>query len=181
MSCFQTSKWLAACLATLVWGTAAAQQAFTVDFGSSRLAGSGPDKLLVENIRVTQGGQEVGYNVVFRLDPLTLDLVPDVISQSAGVGASNCAAVTVSVYDAAAGPTTRILGAAVTIGSRSVFTSSSGVATFSGVTEGAGSVLVTATGYPSSTQSASFSCTGTNAVGVGLGLSIGQCARCPVP
>ncbi|MDB5873231.1 MAG: hypothetical protein JWQ07_2673 [Ramlibacter sp.] len=147
---------------------AAAQQPFSVDFGSSRLAGSGQNNLLVENVRVTQGGQEVGYNVVFRLDPLTLHLVPEVISQSAGVGASNCAAVNVIVYNTATGTTARIPGATVTIGSRSLVTGATGVAGFSGATEGAASVLVTAPGYASATQSASLSCTGTNAVEVGL-------------
>lgn len=168
MNRFHASKWLAIVLAGLVCGTAAAQQAFTIDFGGSRLAGSGQDTLLIENVRVMQGGQEVSYNVVFRLDPLTLELVPESIAQSAGAGASNCAAVNVTVYNAAAGNTARIGRATVTIGSRSSVTSPSGVVSFSGVTEGAGSVLVTATGYTSATQTTSFSCTGTNAIDLGL-------------
>lgn len=149
----------------------AAQPGFTVDFESSRLAGSGPNNLLIENVRVMQGGQELGYNVVFRLDPLTLDLVPTVISQSAGVGASNCAAVNVTTYNLATGTTARIPGATVMIGSRSAVTGAAGVAAFTGVTEGAASVLVTAPGYTSATQSASLSCAGTNAVEVGLSSS----------
>jgi hypothetical protein len=168
MSRIHALKWLATGLAVLVCGTAIAQQAFTVDFGASRLVGTAQDKLLIENVRVTQGGQEAGFNVVFRLDPLTLDLVPEAISQSAGAGASNCAAVNVTVYSAAAGNTARIRGATVTIGSRSSLSGYTGVVSFNGVTEGAASVLVTAGGYASATRATNFSCTGTNAVEVGL-------------
>lgn len=168
MSRFHPTKWLATALALLVGGSAVAQQAFTIDLGSSRLMGSGQSSLLVENIRVTQGGQQVGYNVVFRLDPLTLDLIPEVISQSAGVGASNCAAVTVTVFNLAIGSTSRIRSASVTIGSRAAVTGTTGVASFSGATEGAASVLVTASGFTTATQAATFSCTGTNAISVGL-------------
>ena len=168
MSRFHTRmKWLAALAAMMVGGSAAAQQGFTVDLGSSRLMGSGQN-LLIENIRVTQGGQQVGYNVVFRLDPVTLDLIPEVISQSAGVGASNCAAVVVTVYNAAVGTTSRLRSASVTVGSRTAVTSTTGVASFAGATEGAASVLVTAAGYTSSTSTATLSCTGTNALSVGL-------------
>lgn len=156
--------WLATALAVFACGGAAAQ-GFTVDFGSSRASGSGPSNLLIENIRVTQGGQEVGYNVVFRLDPVTLELVPEVISQSAGVGASNCAAVNVTVSSAGGA---RVRGAAVTIGTRMAYSGLTGVAGFSGATEGAASVLVTAAGYTSATQSATLSCVGTNAVEVVL-------------
>jgi hypothetical protein len=147
---------------------AVAQQGFAVDFGSSRLMGAGANKLLVENIRVTEGGQELGYNVLLRLDPVTLDLIPETISQSSGVGASNCAAVGVVVYDAAGGTSARVRGANVTIGNRSYVTSSTGVASFSGVTEGAGTVSVTASGYGAATQAATFSCAGTNTVEIGL-------------
>ena len=168
MSQVKTLRLLAMAVAVLLGGSAAAQQAFTVDLGSSRLMGSGQGSLLIENIRVTQGGQEVGYNVVFRLDPTTLDLIPEVISQSAGVGASNCAAVAVTVYNAALGNTSRIRSASVTIGSRAAVTGSTGMATFAGATEGAASVLVTAAGFSNANQAANFSCTGTNAVSVGL-------------
>ena len=162
------TKWLAAVAAMLVGGSAAAQQGFTVDLGSSRLMGSGQNTLLIENIRVTQGGQQVGYNVVFKLDPVTLDLIPEVISQSAGVGASNCAAVTVTVYNAAVGTTSRLRSASVTIGSRTAVTGATGVASFAGATEGAASVLVTVTGYTSATSATTLSCTGTNTLSVGL-------------
>ena len=168
MSRVQSTKLLAMAMALLVGGSAAAQQAFTVDLGSSRLMGTSQNGLLIENIRVTQGGQQLGYNVVFRLDPLTLDLIPDVISQSAGVGASNCAAVAVTVFNAAIGNTSRIRTASVTIGSRTAVTSTSGTASFSGATEGAASVAVTATGYIPATQAATLSCTGTNSVSVGM-------------
>jgi hypothetical protein len=168
MSRVHMTKLLATAMALLLGGSAAAQQAFTVDLGSSRLMGTSQSGLLIENIRVTQGGQQLGYNVVFRLDPLTLDLVPDVISQSAGVGASNCAAVAVTVFNAAIGNTSRIRTASVTIGSRTAVTSTSGMANFSGATEGAASVVVTATGYTGATQAATLSCTGTNSVSVGL-------------
>jgi hypothetical protein len=164
MNRIHASKKWAIALAVFACGTAAAQ-GFAVDFDSSRASGSGRNGLLVENIRVTQNGQQVGYNVLFRLDPVTLELVPEVISQSAGVGASNCAAVSVTVSNAAGA---RVRGAAVTIGSRTAYSGTTGVASFSGATEGAGSVLVTATGYASVTESATFSCAGTNAVPVSL-------------
>ena len=168
MSRIRAMKRSVAAVAVLVCGSAAAQQGFTIDFGSSRLMGSGQDKLLIENIRVTQGGQQVGYNVLFRLDPLTLDFIPESVSQSAGVGASNCAAVTVTVHNAAVGTTSRIRAASVTIGSRSSLTGSTGSTSFAGATEGAASVLVTAAGYTPATQATSFSCTGTNTISVGL-------------
>lgn len=169
MSRFHASmKWLAALAALLVSGSAAAQQGFTVDLGSSRLMGAGQNALLIENIRVTQGGQQIGYNVVFKLDPVTLDLIPDVISQSAGVGASNCAAVVVTVFNAAVGTSSRLRNASVTVGSRTAVTGTTGVASFAGVTEGAASVLVTVAGYTSATSTATLSCTGTNTLSVGL-------------
>jgi hypothetical protein len=168
MSHIKTLRLLATASAVLLGGSAAAQQAFTIDLGSSRVSGSGAANLLVENIRVTQGGQQVGYNVLFKLDPATLDLIPEVISQSAGVGASNCAAVTVTVYNAALGSASTIRAASVTVGTRSAYTGTTGVANFTGATEGAASVLVTAAGFSNATQAANFSCTGTNAVSVGL-------------
>jgi hypothetical protein len=148
--------------------SAVAQQGFAVDFGSSRMMGTDANKLLVENIRVTEGGQELGYNALLRLDPATLDLIPESIVQSSGVGASNCAAVGVVVYDAAAGTSSRVRGANVTIGARSFVTSTTGVASFSGVTEGPATVTVTSAGYATTSQAATFSCAGTNTVEIGL-------------
>jgi len=168
MNCMRLLRRLVGGAALVLGGSAVAQQGFTVDFGSSRLMGSAQTKLLIENIRVTEGGREIGYNVVLRLDPMTLELVPETIMQSAGVGASNCAAVAVTVYDAGSANSSRVGGASVTIGTRSQIANSTGVASFSGVTEGAGSIMVTATGYTAATQTASFTCTGTNAVEIGL-------------
>ena len=158
---------MAGALALAFCGGAAAQS-FTVDFGTSRVIGSGQAALVIENIRINQAGQELGYNVVWRLDPVTLELVPESIAQYSGNGASNCAAVNVQVYNASVGTASRITGASVSVGSRSSFTSSTGIASFSGVTEGAASVLVTATGYSNGSQVANVTCAGTHTIEVGL-------------
>lgn len=159
---------IAAATAALVLAGAASAQSFSVDFSSSRLMGAGQAGLLIENIRIIEGASNTGYNVVFRLDPTTLQLIPESAAVSAGVAPSNCAAVNVNVYNAGVGTSARIRGASVTIGSRTTFTGSTGVAGFNGITEGTASVSVTAVGYSAGAQSATVTCTGTHTIEVGL-------------
>ena len=159
---------LAVFAAGVTLACAAGAQSFSVDFSSSRLTGSGQAGLLIENIRVTEGTNNTGYNVVFRLEPTTLQLVPETIAVSAGVTPGNCAAVNVNVYNAAVGTSARIRGATVTIGSHTTYTSTTGVAGFNGITEGAALASVSATGYSAASQSATVTCTGTHTIEVGL-------------
>jgi hypothetical protein len=160
-------------------------QGVTIDFSSSRGTGTAQDRVLMENVRVltpianpfSPGSfttTEVSYNVIFRFDPVTLHLVPETITQSGGTGASTCANADVQVYNSVRGASAPLSGATVTIGSRTATTNSSGVASFTSLPTGVASIGVAASGYVSTTQAATLSCTATNNVAVALSPAAGQ-------
>lgn len=167
-------------LCASVWG-----QGITIDFSSSRGTGTAQDKVLIENIRVltpiinpfspgTYTTQESNYNVVFKFDPATLHLIPDTITQSGGTGANNCATAEVRVYNSVSGAASPLTGATVTIGTRTTTTNSSGIATLTSLPQGVASVGITATGFVSTTQAATFGCTATNSVAIAVSPAAGQ-------
>lgn len=163
---------------------ASAWSQITIDFSSSRGTGIAQDKVLIENVRVlvpvanpfspgTYTTNEVDYNVTFKFDPVTLHLVPWALSLASGSsGASTCASANVQVSNSVLG--TALSGAAVTIGTRTVTTNSSGVAAFTGLAEGITPISVALNGYVSATQTATLGCTATNTVAIALSPSAGQ-------
>lgn len=174
---------LAACL--LLAGSLASAQQTVIDLSSSRGSGVSQSRVLIENIRVlvpvpnpfspgTTTTVESVYNVTFQLDTSNNHLVPLSISQTGGTGATNCAAASVQVFDAVQGSARPITGANVTIGTQTVATNASGVASFSGLAAGPVSVSTTAGGYVTATQTATLACTGgANTVAVALSPSTG--------
>jgi hypothetical protein len=173
-------KRVAAALGLLLFCASAFAQ-LTIDFSSTTGSGISADRVLIQNIRVlvpvpnpfspgTFTTQETDYNVVFRFDPASLHLIPDAITQSGGT--SGCANVNVQVYNAFTGAV--LSGASVSIGGHAATTNSSGVATFSSLTQGAASVSVTDAGFVSATQGTTLACTGTNVVAVALSPASGQ-------
>jgi hypothetical protein len=152
----------------------------TIDFSSTTGSGIASDRVLIQNIRVlvpipnpfspgTYTTQETDYNVVFKFDPVSLHLIPQTITQS---GASGCAAVNVQVYNAFTGAL--LSGATVSIGGHTATTNSSGVASFTALTQGAASLTVSDTGFVSATQGATLVCTSTNVIAVALSPASGQ-------
>jgi hypothetical protein len=173
-------KKMAAALGLLLFcGGAFAQ--LTIDFSSTTGSGIASDRVLIQNIRVlvpipnpfNPGSfttQETDYNVVFRFDPVSLHLIPETIAQTgAGTG---CANVNVQVYNAFTGAV--LSGATVSIGGHTATTNSSGVASFTSLTQGAASLSVTDTGFVSATQGATLVCTSTNVIAVALSPASGQ-------
>jgi hypothetical protein len=173
-------KKVAAALGLLLsCGGALAQM--TIDFSSTTGNGIASDRVLIQNIRVlvpvpnpfSPGSfttQETDYNVVFRFDPASLHLIPESIAQS-GAGAG-CASVNVQVYNAYTGAL--LSGAMVTMGGHTATTNSSGIASFTGLTQGAASLSVADAGFVSATQGATLVCTSTNVIAVALSPASGQ-------
>lgn len=183
MSRFRLIPRLAAALAVAGIATSAMAQ-YTIDFSSSRGTGVATDKVLIENIRVlvpvvnpfdptTNTTIEKAYNLTFRFDSTTLHLVPYSLVQTGGSGANNCANLSVQVYNSVQGTIAPLAGATVTIGTRSATTDSSGVASFTGLAEGAVSVSVASNGYTSATQSATLTCSGSSMETVALSPAAG--------
>jgi len=173
-------KKVAAALGLLLsCGAALAQM--TIDFSSTTGSGISSDHMLIQNIRVlvpvpnpfstgTFTTQETDYNVVFRFDPVSLHLIPETIARTgAGTG---CANVNVQVYNAFTGAF--LSGATVSIGGHTATTNSSGIASFTALTEGAASLSVTDTGFVSATQGATLVCSSTNVIAVALSPASGQ-------
>lgn len=154
-------------------------QGAIVDLSSSRGVGVNQQDVLVENVRVlvpvpnplqpgTTTTVESNYNVVFRLDPTTLHLVPQGIQQTAGEGVVNCAEAQVTVFDALRGAAQPLPNASVTIGNRTATTDSLGVANFTGLAQGFFGVSAAAAGYGTSGQIALFQCNTPNQLAVAL-------------
>lgn len=130
--------------ATAFVALGAAAQAPVIDFSSVRGAGTSQSDVLIENIRLMvpvpnpfQPGStttvETNYNVVFRLDPATLTLVPVGLDQTGGDGTAACASANVQVYDALRGAGAPLANVSVTLGRHTVQTNAQGVASFSGL------------------------------------------------
>lgn len=153
----------------------------TIDFSSTRGSGVTSNQVLIENVRAfvpvasPYGGtttQQADYNVIFQFDPATLHLVPVGISQI-GAGATNCAALNVTVTNAVSGSATPLSGALVTVAGRTVTTNAQGVASFTGLPPGLTAVVVAANNYTSASQPAVLSCP-SSAVSVALSPASGQ-------
>lgn len=105
------------------------------------------------------------YNVPFSFDIASLHLIPTT-SSATNTTTSACASLSVTVTDAYTG--SAISGATVLIGSGTQTTSSSGVASFTGLVSGANSITASAANYTSASSQATLSCTSTNTLGISL-------------
>lgn len=154
-------------------------QAPVIDLSSARGAGVNAQDVLMENVRLlvpvanpfqpgTTTTVESSYSVLFRFDPVTLHLVPLGVQQTAGVGAVNCAAAQVTVFDALRGATMPLANASVTIGGRTTTTNAQGVASFTGLPQGFFSVSAAAANYATASQTALLQCTTPNQVAMAL-------------
>jgi hypothetical protein len=159
-------------------------QGAMVDLSSSRGVGVNQQDVLMENVRVlvpvpnpmqpgTSTTVESNYNVLFRLDPATLHLVPQGIQQTAGDGVVNCAQAQVTVFDSLRGSAQPLPNASVTIGTRTATTNAQGVATFTGLPQGFFGVSAAAAEYVTSSQIALLQCTTPNQLAVALSPTTG--------
>ena len=171
--------------AAMAGAAAAAWSQISIDFSSSSGAGTAPDTVLLQNIRVTtpvpnpfdpghNTTAESSYNVIFRFDPGTLHLIPVGITQATGAGANACASVNVQVYNAVVGVNGPIAGATVLIGTHSAITNGSGIASFTGLPAGTTAFSVYANGYVPASQVTTLSCLGVNTVAMSASPASGQ-------
>ncbi len=154
---------------------------YTIDLSSSSGAGINSTDVSLENIRVsvpvpnpfspgTTTTNTATYNVTFRLDPVTLHLVPIQV----GENAAGCAAVAVTVTNAVLGQNSPISGATVTISGQTATTNAQGVATFSGRPAGTVNISTVASNFVVTSQPAVLSCTTPNNVSVSLSPASGS-------
>ena len=156
---------------------AAQAQTFSVDLSDVRGTGLGQGRVLIENIRLLQSTPnpaapgtttsiESTYNVTFRLDPTTLQLVADGLTPTGGV--NDCAAANVTVFDAVRGQTAPLSGVLVTVGRQIRTTNASGVAAFTQLPSGPVSVYVSVNGYTPAVRTVQLACTAPTPVAMSL-------------
>ena len=171
-------RWRVLLLATgAVLCMAAQAQTFSVDLSDVRGTGLGQGRVLIENIRLLQStpnpaapgtntSVETTYNVTFRLDPATLQLVADGLTPTGGV--NDCAAASVSVFDAVRGQNAPLAGVLVTVGRQIRATDTNGVANFTQLPSGPVSVYVSVSGYTPAVRTVQLACTAPTAVAMSL-------------
>ena len=153
---------------------------YTIDLSSARGSGLNSTDISLENIRVSQvvanpfspgtnTTNTATYTVTFRLDPVTLHLVPVQVGTDTG-----CADVSVTVTNAVLGQNSPIAGATVTISGQTATTNSQGVATFTGRPSGAVTISAVASNYVVTSQPALLSCTVPNNISVSMSPSTGS-------
>ncbi|OYU46548.1 MAG: hypothetical protein CFE44_01510 [Burkholderiales bacterium PBB4] len=156
---------------------AAHSQTFSVDLSDVRGTGLGQGRILIENIRLRQStpnpaapgtntALETTYNVTFRLDPATLQLVADGLTPTGG--SNDCAAASVSVFDAVRGQNAPLAGVLVTVGRQIRATDALGVASFTQLPPGPVSVYVSVGGYMPAVRTVQLACTAPTAVAMSL-------------
>jgi archaellin len=112
------------------------------------------------------------YTVPFNFDNTTYHLIPDLGFARPQTPEIECASANIMVTDAYTGAA--LSNAAVTIGSATEFTDSSGSASFSGLTEGTASVSAAASGYVNGTRTATLVCDSTTTLGLTLNPTSGS-------
>lgn len=175
------SRVMQSLIAALFMGTAPLAYSETVvDFSETTGYGTSSDTVQVNNIRVDYvtvnpfdpshpSITSVYYNIPFVFDPTTLHLVPnlDGASQGGGTGtATGCADLSIEISDATTGSV--IQGAIATISGNSLTSNSTGLVSFTNITEGSTSIGVAATGYTSASQVLTTSCSQATSVGIAL-------------
>lgn len=156
---------------------AAQAQTYSVDLSDVRGTGLGQGRVLIENIRLLQStpnpaapgtstAVETTYNVTFRLDPATLQLVADGVTPTGA--ANDCASASVTVFDAVRGQNAPLAGVLVTMGRQIRTTSATGVANFTQLPPGPVSVYVSVSGYTPAVRTVQLACTAPTPVAMAL-------------
>lgn len=165
------------CAASALLCVAAHAQTYTVDLSDVRGTGLGQGRVLIENIRLLQStpnpaapgtatAVETTYNVTFRLDPATLQLVADGLTPTGG--ANDCAATSVTVYDAIRGQSAPLSNVLVTVGRQIRATDATGVANFTQLPSGPVSVYVSVSGYTPAVRTVQLACSAPTPVAMAL-------------
>lgn len=160
-------------------------QAQGIDFSGAKGIGTSPSKVLMEDIRLQTAvpnpfspgsftSVESGYNVIFNFDPVSLHLIPEIITQVTGAGSVNCASANIQVNSSLQGQVQPLPGAVVTIGRRTATTNRAGVAAFQGLPTGLVAVNVNASSYASSTRAVNLGCAAVNNSTVSMSPATGQ-------
>ena len=162
--------------------------ATVINFANTSGYGLSSDRVMVENIRVDNEivnpfdpshPQIVSsyYNVPFVFDYSNYHLVPDlngaVVVDGGGGGGSTCSG-TVNVYVTNAYNGDPISGAHVTGGSGSADSDANGLADFVVTASGTVQIEANATGYTSSSRTATIDCSSATSIGIALSPTSGE-------